>query len=89
MDSLLSAEKKANDKCEMSSDLFSETDEDRRNINYGRDPYGSDSSGNGTHFKNRTGIFTQDFPPSPKVSKGKGKKTKVVHIMEPVNSDSD
>ena len=36
--------------------------------------YDSDSSGNGTRFKGRTGIFSQDFLPSPKVAKGKGKK---------------
>ena len=37
--------------------------------------YDSDSSGNGTRFKGRTGIFSLDFPPSPKVPKGKGKKS--------------
>ena len=37
--------------------------------------YDSDSSGNGTRFKGRTGIFSLDFPRSPKVPKGKGKKS--------------
>ena len=37
--------------------------------------YDSDSSGNGTRFKGRTGIFSLNFPPSPKVPKGKGKKS--------------
>ena len=35
----------------------------------------SDSSGNGTRFAHRTGVFSLDFPPSPKVPKGKGKKS--------------
>ena len=37
--------------------------------------YDSDSSGNGTRLKGHTGIFSQDFPTSPKVSKEKGKKS--------------
>ena len=31
------------------------------------------SSGDGTRFKNRTGIFDLDFPPTQKISKGKSK----------------
>ena len=31
------------------------------------------SSGDGTQFKNRTGIFDLDFPPTQKISKGKSK----------------
>ena len=31
------------------------------------------SSGDGTRFKNRTGIFHLDFPPTQKISKGKSK----------------
>ena len=34
------------------------------------------SSGDGTHFKNRTGVFDLDFPDTPKVSKGKAKQSK-------------
>ena len=45
--------------------------------------YDSDSSGNGSRFKGCTSIFSLDFPPSPKVPKGKGKKsTSDVHISE-------
>ena len=33
------------------------------------------SSGDGTRFKNRTGIFDLDFPPTQKISKGKSKVT--------------
>ena len=35
----------------------------------------SDSSSDGMHFAKWAGIFMQDFPPSPKVSKGKGEKS--------------
>ena len=52
----------------MSSDLYSETDEG--------DGQCSDSSGNGTLFAKHTGIFSLDFPPSPRVPKGQGKKSK-------------
>ena len=45
--------------------------------------YDSDSSGNGTRLKGRIGIFSMDFPPNPKVPKGKGKKsTSDVDISE-------
>ena len=45
--------------------------------------YDRDSSGNGTRFKGCTGIFSLDFLPSPKVPKGKGKKsTSDVDISE-------
>ena len=45
--------------------------------------YDSDSSGNGSRFKGHTVIFSLDFPPSPKVPKGKGKKSTLdVHISE-------
>ena len=89
LDSLLSAQRCENEVTNMSSDLFSETDDDKKTPNDMQDAYTSDSSGNGTRFKHRTGIFTQDFPPSPKVPKGKGKKIKTVHVTEPVNSNSD
>ena len=71
LDDLLSAQRKEKEKNEASSDLYSETDEDvRKNNNDGNT---SDSSGNGTRFAHRTGIFSLDFPDSPKVPKGKGK----------------
>ena len=34
------------------------------------------SSGDGTHFKNRTGVFDLDLPQTPKVPKGKSKNSK-------------
>ena len=34
------------------------------------------SSGDGTCFKNRTGVFDFDFPQTPKVPKGKSKNSK-------------
>ena len=34
------------------------------------------SSGDGTHFKNRMGVFDLDFPQAPKVPKGKSKNSK-------------
>ena len=55
----------------MSSDLFSESEEN--NPTEGDD---TDSSGNGTRFAHRTGVFSLDFPESPRVPKGKGKKSK-------------
>ena len=68
LDDLLSAERKENKK-EHSSDLFSES-EDGNAVNTND----SDSSGNGTRFAHRTGIFSLDFPDSPRIPKGKGKK---------------
>ena len=92
LDDLISLECKKKDKSEVSSDLYSDRDDDRAKAvkdNYG-DPYSSDSSGNGTRFANRTGIFSLDFPPSPKVPKGKDKKTRVmIQTPEPPTSDSD
>ena len=73
LDDLLSAERKAKEKQEVSSDLYSETDEDLKNNPDGNT---SDSSGNGTRFAKRTGVFSLDFPESPKVPKGKGKRSK-------------
>ena len=64
LDDLLSAERK--EKANESSDLYSQTDDDR-----GDD---SESSGQGTRFLGRTGVFSLDFPQSPRVPKGKGKK---------------
>ena len=68
LDDLLSAERKENKK-EDSSDLFSDS-EDGNAVNTNE----SDSSGNGTCFAHRTGIFSLDFPDSPRIPKGKGKK---------------
>ena len=55
----------------MSSDLFSESEE-----NNPTEADDTDSSGNGTQFAHRTGVFSLDFPDSPRVPKGKGKKSK-------------
>ena len=64
LDDLLSAERK--EKQYESDELYSQTDDDRGNE--------SESSGQGTRFLGHTGIFSLDFPQSPHVSKGKGKK---------------
>ena len=72
--------------------MYSDIDDDRAKAgkDHFADPYSSDSSGNGTRFANRTCIFSLDFPPSPKVPKGKGKKTRVmIQTPEPLTSDSD
>ena len=78
LDSLMSVERKEAEGNEVSSDLFSETDEDgnKEPKAHTSDGNATDSSGNGTRFKLRTGVFSVDFPPSPKVPKGKGKKSK-------------
>ena len=55
----------------MSSDLFSESEE-----NNPTEADDTDSSGNGARFAHRTGVFSLDFPDSPRVPKGKGKKSK-------------
>ena len=72
LDDLYSLEKKESE-CKnkgLSSDLFSESKD-----NNAVDGNESDNSGNGTLFAHRTGVFSLDFPPSPKVQKGKGKKS--------------
>ena len=75
LDSLMSAERHENEKKEADSStdgyLSSEVDTKSPDLF----PSDNESSGDGTHFKGRTGVFTQDFPPSPKVPKGKGKKS--------------
>ena len=73
LDELFSVERREREKKEkvMSSDLFSESEEN--NPTEGDD---TDSSGNGTRFAHRTGEFSLDFPESPRVPKGKGKKSK-------------
>ena len=78
LDSLMSVERKEAEGNEVSSDLFSETDEDsnKEPKAHTSDGNATDSSGNGTRFKLCTGVFSVDFPPSPKVPKGKGKKSK-------------
>ena len=44
------------------------------------------SSGDGTRFKNRTGIFDLDFPPTQKISKGKAKiSTSKIHQSQVPN----
>ena len=50
----------------------------------------SRSSGEGTRFAKGTGSFTQDLPPSPKVSKGQGKKisAKGANDVAPTSSQS-
>ena len=78
LDSLMSVERKEAERNEVSSDLFSETDDDgnKEGKAHTSDGNATDSSGNGTRFKLHTGVFSVDFPPSPKVPKGKGKKSK-------------
>ena len=53
------------------SDLFSESED-----NKGTEGDDTDSSGNGTQFAHRTGVFSLGFPDSQRVPKGKGKKSK-------------
>ena len=78
LDDLYSAERKENEVKEkaMSSDLFSESEDNKAG-----DGNCSESSGNGTQFANRTGIFSLDFLDSLKVPKGKGRKTKPTHVV--------
>ena len=75
----------------MSFDLYSETDEDLKGVepNSMDEGFTSDSSGNGTRFAKRTGIFSIDFPASPKTSKGKGKKSVKVIPATDSNNESD
>ena len=72
LDDLYSLEKKESERKDkgLSSDLFSESED-----NNGVDGNESESSGNRTQFAHRTGVFSLDFPPSPKLPKGKGKKS--------------
>ena len=72
LDDLYSLEKKENKRKDkgLSSDLFSKSED-----NNAVDGNESESSGNGKRFAHRTGVFSLDFPPSPKVPKGKGKKS--------------
>ena len=72
LDNLYSLERKESE-CKdkgRSSDLFFESED-----NNAVDGNDSESSGYGTQFAHRTGVFSLDFPPSPKVPKGKGKKS--------------
>ena len=70
----------------MSLDLYSEGDDFVEGANDGQC---TDSSGNGTRFSKHTRIFSLDFPPSPKVSKGKGKKSRPIVPEEHDDTDSD
>ena len=72
----LGNEENSEDKCQegepdSTSDGYLSSEVDQASMGQ----YDSDSSGNGTRFKGHTGIFSLDFPPSPKVPKGKGKKS--------------
>ena len=86
LDSLQSVERKECEGNDMSSDLYSEADDILEGPNDGTC---SDSSGNGTRFSKHTGIFSLDFPPSPKVSKGKGKKLWPLLAHKQEDTDSD
>ena len=86
LDSLQSVDRKEHEAHDMSSDLYSEADEV---LDMGNDGNCSDSSGNGTRFSKCTGVFSLDFPPSPKVSKGKGKKSRPIVTEEHEETDSD
>ena len=88
----MSLDRKERERNELSSDLFSETDEDCNKDckKAPNDGDASDSSGNGARFALHTGIFSLDFPPSPKVSKGgKGKKSTTVSKGHVEDSDGD
>ena len=86
LDSLQSVERKEHEAHDMSSDLYSEADEV---LDMANDGNCSDSSGNGTRFSKHTGVFSLDFPPSPKVSKGKGKNLRPIVTEEREETDSD
>ena len=86
LDSLQSVDRKEREAHDMSSDLYSEADEI---LEMGNDGNCSDSSGNGTRFSKHTGVFSLDFPPSPNVSKGKGKKSRPIVTEEHEETDSD
>ena len=86
LDSLQSVDRKECEAHDMSSDLYSEADEI---LDMGNDGNCSDSSGDGTRFSKRTGVFSLDFPPSPKVSKGKGKKSRPIVTEEREETDSN
>ena len=86
LDSLQSVERKEREANDMSSDLYSEADDILDGANDGTC---SDSSGNGTRLSKCTGVFSLDFPPSPKVSKGKGKKSRPFIPQKQEDTDSD
>ena len=59
------------------------------NINKHAVDYSSNSSGQGTHFAQRTGVFDIDFPASAKVSKVDAKhpkKSSKVEVSRPANT---
>ena len=88
----MSVNRKERERNELSSDLFSETDDDstKDSKKAPNDGDASDSSGNGTRFALHTGIFSLDFPPSPKVPKGgKGKKSRTDAKAGVEESDAD
>ena len=74
----MSAERKDRELAQR-AELLRETSEDSTNDLFDVD---SDSSGNGTRFKERTGIYSLDFPLSPRVSKGVGKKSSNKKVNE-------
>ena len=76
LDSLMSVDRKERERAERDKLLQDTTDDSAAGDTHSQDlfDYESDSSGNGTRFKHRTGIFSQDFPVSPAVPKGKGGK---------------
>ena len=72
LDEMMSAERREREHKEALSDLYSDTDNEGTTKKYHND---SDSSGNGTRFAHRTGVFSLDFPDSPCMPKGKGKRS--------------
>ena len=77
LDELMSAERKEKEQTGNSSDLYSESESDMPKT---KGDYDSDSSGQGTRFAHRTGIFSLDFPESPRMPKGKGKKSRQKYV---------
>ena len=86
LDNLQSAERKECEANDMSSDLYSEGDEV---LDMANDWNCSDSSGNGTRFSKHTGVFSLDFSLSLKVSKGKGKKSRLIVTEQRKETNSD
>ena len=68
----MSAERRERECKEASSDLYSDTENETTTT---KDANDSDSSGNGTRFTHHTGVFSLDFPESPHMPKGKGKRS--------------
>ena len=83
LDEMMSAERERECK-EASSDLYSDTENEATST---KDANDSNSSGNGTRFAHHTGVFSFDFPDSPRMPKGKGKRSSKYAASEVATED--